>query len=531
MDTDWVLVCVMLLSLVFLAMIFGDKLSLLGLVDRKWISAPFEAMAGLWLQLCDDLDRAWCFVCDQSWWMLATISGALGMILTAVIMFTGFSEQAHAVRSDAESLMNVGSVLDRVPVIQPTEDDPGPFVATTRQAVYVTPSRNPLQAERIPTESTWSPLTRPPERLPQFPSAFDETELDSRTQWSFSKPRLELRMQPLVTEPLDTQSPGSDQLVQGRPLGSPFMAQVVRRAVLSLQQDNWRAASGNIPDLNLAGYNPPPLPEDSVFVVEDLERRVRVLPGQFLSESDLRIEKRIPQNPAGRFDVEIRVVNTGRQRISGLLVREFLPNNCLVTHIEPLGTYRDSVATWLLEDLDPLDEKVLLMTVTTDSGGQFESFTEVSATAAVTSPTNVTNVVNRIPGRPDVRLELVSEPADAVVGKWVEVVFNLKNTGTTVAKGVTLRVNLDDDLGHHALSEVDLERQVESKLAQLEAGDERRIVLRVRATTPGIHYATAELLLQGQQLDLESFEIQAKAQAETEPIFPAPGDAPLFSEP
>ena len=93
---DLALVIVFIISLMFLAMIFGDRLSLFGLADGQWLTAPFDLATRFWDMVCEAADRIWCFVYDHFWWVAATVSGGLGILLIALVMVTGLSDKAEA---------------------------------------------------------------------------------------------------------------------------------------------------------------------------------------------------------------------------------------------------------------------------------------------------------------------------------------------------------------------------------------------------------------------------------------------------
>ena len=112
---DLILGLVFFLSLMFLAMIFGDRLSLFGVVDGRWMTAPFDLVTYMWDMICEATDRVWCFVFDHVWWVTATLAGAVGLLLIALILVSGLSNEAQAVRHDERALMHTGSVLDDVP--------------------------------------------------------------------------------------------------------------------------------------------------------------------------------------------------------------------------------------------------------------------------------------------------------------------------------------------------------------------------------------------------------------------------------
>ena len=128
---DLILGLVFFLSLMFLAMIFGERLSLFGVVDGRWMTAPFDLASYLWDMVCEATDRIWCFVFDHVWWVTATVAGAVGLLLVALILVSGLSNEARAVRQDERAVMNTGSVLDSVPVLDTENILQAKFTADT----------------------------------------------------------------------------------------------------------------------------------------------------------------------------------------------------------------------------------------------------------------------------------------------------------------------------------------------------------------------------------------------------------------
>jgi hypothetical protein len=99
---NFILGLVFFLSIMFLAMIFGERLSLFGFADGRWLTAPFDMLARLWDMICEATDRIWCFVFDHFWWVTATVSGSIGVLLVALIMVSGLSTEAAAVRVEGQ---------------------------------------------------------------------------------------------------------------------------------------------------------------------------------------------------------------------------------------------------------------------------------------------------------------------------------------------------------------------------------------------------------------------------------------------
>ena len=499
---DLILLLVFFLCLMFLTMIFGEQLSLFGAVDGRWMTAPFDLITRFWGMVCELADRIWCFVFDHFWWVTATASGAVGIVLIAVIMMSGLSSQAHAVRVDEKSPLMAGSVLDEIPVLNAGTLLKSQTVASTDDSyqIYQYPSRNrwvvPTEIRR-PVVSDFPP--RDPQRyVPPMPLPIPRREPD------YARSLLQITMEPFVER-------------QGRRVRSDDVDRLIGRTLASLRRDEWRSwsdAAAMQRGIAVAG-----LRENSDREIEDLYDRVRVIPGDQVASNSVKVEKFVPDNPgAGDFDIEIRVTNLDRQRIEGLVVRELLPVAWVPVDIGSQGVYRNSVITWLIESINPQQEEVFTVRVRSSESGRFQSYTEVSATSAVSSYARIASPLPAVPRerqlppvvrRPDVRLRLISEPPVSPTNEWVDVIFEISNIGDAPADGIILRVSLPFDLDHPELTDADINRRVDSKIRRLAPGEDRKLKLTVQATAAGRHAATAELLFQAAQLDVRTFEIVA----------------------
>lgn len=522
MDEYLILGSVFLLSLLFLTVIFGDRLSLFGLKDGRWLTAPLELASWFWDMVCEAADRVWCFIFDHFWWVAATASGSMGVLLIALLLATGLSEQAEADRNRLSSLTRAGSVLDHIPVVDAddvlqinAEDTPSEIdhlVYQVPSAIHrfklpedirkvITdfgdPGQTPIATDVPPLETDSSPYLREP---------------------IYSRSRLSLTMEPFVER-------------YGRRLKTDT-EQLIRNSLYMLRGDDWRtfslaAASGRQPR-RLDTF---PLPQDPQFEVDTLERGIRVIPGDAVMENDISVEKSAPYNATtGEFEISIRVTNKSRQILDGLIVREMLPATWQATDMQPRGAYRESIATWLIQNLRPDDTELLTLRVAGDEPGRFQSYTEVSATAAVVAtagisarrppppversrPIERTDPVERslppVEQLPDVRLTLIEPPAVVPVNENVDVLFQVRNIGNAPARGIMLRVNLPPGLDHHDLQPDSADRFVDARVRELAPNERRQMRLTVLPRTAGSHLVTAELLLQKMQLDRRAFDVKA----------------------
>lgn len=509
---DLILGLVFFLSLMFLAMIFGERLSLFGVVDGRWMTAPFDLASYFWNMVCEATDRIWCFVFDHVWWVTATVAGAVGILLVALILVSGLSNEARAVRQDERAVMNTGSVLDSIPELNTKDILQTKFTAESDKVAQL------IHQIPTPTDRFWAP---PVIQQPVI------SELSARPQTPTYDRYPATNVPPLEVEPWDFREPiypagrlsiSIEPFLEriGHRVRSDRLDELIQQTVLTLRDDQWRTFSDTL-GMSRNSALRPPLREDSALAVEDLYSRVRVINGDLVSSNNLKVEKTAPAvNSSGSFEIQIRVTNLGRNRISGIIVRELLPAAGTVRNMAPRGVYRDGIVTWLLDVLDPMQDAILTLQVATTNAQNFLSYTEVSATSAVSTQSRIGPRDRPLPPveepefkLPDVQLTFENPPSNVAVDEWVDVFFQVKNVGNAPAEGVLLRVDLPFGLDHRLLRDEDTDRRVDSSVRRLEVGESRQMKLTVRATSPGRHFAAAELALQDTQLDMQSFEIVA----------------------
>ena len=519
-----------LTCLMFLGMLWGDRLSFSGLFEGNWLNPITGLINVVSRTLGEFLELSVAFIVGHLSWVVAAVSGTAGLILVAFLMGGGLATDAEAYYRDTVAPLNAGGVVDRVNEVKPAEPfqeiangivlaradmDDSNLVDQAKGGPYLLFGRPEYQPARVRTRR---PIDGSIASAPTSRPLLERPELDVRFDRLTSETQIPDRVRTTLTE--------------GRLLNDLPNVQFVDRAVRNLLRDNWRAGLG-LPD-EFGGIGEPDdlVPESPLAVVRDLESRISVTPGVMVSRQDLRIEKTVPQRSAtGEVTMQVTITNLARNVIDGLLVRELLPYGTKVRGTAPEGILRDATLTWLLTDLRPQEEQVLRFTVIpTDDpiGGRdtlFESQTEVSALTAVTTRTVVTEeMFQPAPTRPPIgtlppeivrapKLRLrIAEPESAVsVGAWTTVMFRISNIGNTSAEGVRLRLILDEVLDHHALSDDDLDRQLDAPIARIAPGETRDFELVVKPRRTGEAVSTAELLFDDQPLDLQTFRLSTRA--------------------
>ena len=514
-----------IVSVMFLGMLWGDRLSLVGLFDGDWLSPAANLTSRLWAGLCDAVDSSIEFVMAHLSWVVAAVSGTAGLIVVGFMMGGGLASDAAAYHRDITTPLKSGGVIDRIEPVAAAESQ-SPIILTRMEPYDHDLVSQAVTADyRVFGRPTYA-RTRPQPRRP-IEGSLDDPGSRSITD----EPFLDVTFRRLGSSVI-REEPNEELITQGRLFDSLPDPRFVDRIVLRLLRDNWRQSVG-LPSGDV-GLPQDVLEDSPVAAVRDLESRVQVIPGVLVAEHDLRVEKTVPEESAtGEVTIQVILTNLGRKKIDGLLVREIMPMDTQVRGAEPKGVLRDDTLTWLIDDLRPDEERVLRFTILPSSrianvGDVFESLTEVSALTAVTSTTEVVEdrpirsrrtdddlpVRRRPPNptQPDLQMVITEPEADASVGRWTQVLFTLSNNGTADAFDVKLRVTLDDSLEQPELINKPLSdnRHVYVSVPRIDAGESRPFRLKVRPTTSGELVSTAEILYEGAQEGLQTFRIVAR---------------------
>lgn len=511
------------LFLMFLGMLYGDQLSMLGLFDGR-VFAPVSGIFGrTWAIFSEAFERGIEFVLTHLSWVIAAVSGTAGLLLIIFLMGGGLTADAAVYHADVMAPLNSGGVIDKMPnVPQSVAQDPIKLAEHVRDD-----SRLVFQVKT----ADYVIFGRPEFSRPWRPPVTDVAVNDRVNRPITDRAFLDIEFRRLGASVL-LQEDIPEAVIRGRLEDTLPNPAFVRRAVNSLRNDNWNDATLRRDDNNEVG-----LPQDVVsnatnadvrnFEALVAEARVRIIPGQMVSSQDLRVEKSAPtETETGEVEIQITVKNLGRETISGLLVREILPLETQVRAAMPNGLLRDDTLTWLIDDLRPGDEELVRLTaiptVEPALAGRsfFESVTEVSAMAAVTTSTNVARgTPDPFPsdrrrrtresvGAPDLRMTIVEPQTRGRVGEWSTYYFEVSNRGTAAATDVVVRLILDKSLDQpNLLENPRADHNVFARLARVEPNETRRVRLEVRPRTDGVTSSTAELIYQEERLDSKRFRL------------------------
>lgn len=529
------MICTMLLG-----MLYGERLSLIGLFDGEWF-APFGVVAQrMWDGFWEAVDQSLEFVLLHLSWVVAAASGVTGLILIAFMIGGGVTADAAAFHRDAMAPLRSGGVMDRVTQVTPiasrtqivqvrSSDASSHLIAQTRTADYLVFGR-----------PEYSPIRPTPRRPIEGSIGMPPASITDR-------PMLDLTFRRLGSSVIRSEL-NPNVVTHGRLVDSLPDTRFIDRIVNRLRRDNWRESFG-LSDDGL-GLPQDVVSESSARQVRELETqiqnsmaRVRITPGVSISEQDLRVEKVVPEETSsGDLTVQVSLTNLLNTRIDGLLVREFLPPGTKIRGMDPVAVYRDDTLTWLVDGLRPGEERVLRFQVIPEiqSEGRrrqtlFESLTEVSAVTAVTARTLVAPeelpadpfpedrsrreraplpdpLPDPLPAEPaatpDLRLTIEEPQTAARVNEWTQILFTLTNQGTADARSIELRLTLDDTLDHFdLLNNPEAGRVVFVDVDRVAVGQTRRFRLEVRPRSPGVARSLAELSLGGTRLDRRTFRL------------------------
>lgn len=537
-----------MLCLMFLGVLYGERLSLLGLFDGEWFSPIGVLAAKIWDGLCEAVDASIEFVLAHLSWVVAAVSGTAGLVVIAFLMGGGLATDAAAYQRDTMTPLRSGGVIDTIPVVASHSSQSPIILAKAERDDSQLLTQVPTVDYLVFDRPEYRPILPRPRRPIEggyidYPASRPITD----------RPLLDITFHRLGSSVVEPEF-NPDVVTMGRLAESLPDGIFVDRVLRRLRQDDWRESIG-LPG-NDPGNFEDALPESPLAAVRDLESRVQVTPGVLVAEHDLRVEKTVPRESAtGEITIQLSLTNMSNQTIDGLLVREILPLNTMVRGAVPQGVLRDDTLTWLVDDLRPNEEYMLRFTVLPsdrpefDSDSLFESLTEVSALTAVTTKTVVADELppeNPFPsdgfrrrpapterrespprpeivGAPDLKLEIDEPGTAASVGEWTQILFTLSNEGTADAVAVKLRLTLDAALDHSELLERPTrDRQVFVSIPRLGAGESKRFRLEVRPNVKADTVSTAEILYDGAQIDLKTFRLVIRENRNPQP---EPGSA------
>ena len=488
-----VLAFVFLLCLLLLVMIFGEQLSVLGAFDGRWIITMAEFLVDLWEFVCEAVDRVWCFVLEHLWWVLAVGSGSVGVLVVAWMIFGGIVDRAAAEIAGHSGIMHVGGILDHVPNLNAQQS-----------------------AQQISFARTDESIARLVHQVPSSLDCLLPLEPELRSRWH----RDSMEYSQWTWEQYDNEFSNDDGAVTeiiGRSVVVGALKDNITFALRQLDRErsgDWKEfdrflnQDRRVSDVESTGI---PVREATYDELAAVESGIRIVPGAEVTESDLRIEKQTLAVPGqDAVDIVISVTNrSGQYQMSGLLIREQLPYELRPLSIDSGGVYLDSTVTWVIDGLQPHQSQIVRMRVRTDSNRELETETEISATAAVTSRIRVQSDrrTDFVPGYSKITLATGKVPQTANLLETIAIPFRLSNVGNATAKEVILKITLPEGLDHYRLADKDINRDVDVRIRNLEAGATKDVTLRVLTKSAGDQTAIVVLSEDGDELRIDTFSI------------------------
>ncbi|MEY3459776.1 MAG: hypothetical protein RL215_2933 [Planctomycetota bacterium] len=537
MSTIILFVCGCILCLLFLGALYADHVHVGFLFEGRWLGPLFSVFGRFWVQLGESLEAAFVLAIAQLSWVVAAVSGGIGLVLILFMLGGGLAADAGIWHRDLSTPLKRGGVLDGIP--QLTKVAAGELTSLARlerddSDLFVAGGGSYL-VFNVPDAVS----SRPRATLPL--DAVIRDIPNSGPAAGLLRPRLTLEFRRLGTQLSDMELYGEQRTV-GELLDVLPDRSVVDRALQALTFDGWRPGLLRGTERSLEGS----VPESTALEVRELERGIRVYPGGAVATSDLEISKEVPEESEdGVVRGELRVRNLGQEGISGLLVRERLPRGTRVISADPVPAWRDDELVWRVDDLRSGEERMLVYELSPEQSSEsgiyedtaFLTQTEVSALLAVTSPTEVTGsgisgAVSRpdveeaddswdrqrtlpdvsaldVTGEADVRMSIDYEASESAVGAWTRVYFLLENRGSVAVSGMQMRVTLDNDLAHPQLTADAIDRSIMAEIGRLAPGETRRVEVAGRPLRAGEFLCTAEILERGVQADVRDFSLRA----------------------
>jgi uncharacterized repeat protein (TIGR01451 family) len=170
-------------------------------------------------------------------------------------------------------------------------------------------------------------------------------------------------------------------------------------------------------------------------------------------------------------EFRLRVQNVGSVAALDVRVFDAVPQGTSLVETVPPAKPNGEMLTWQLGDLRAGEERVVVVKVLPEVEGEIGSVARVTFETAASVRTVATQP----------KLELTQNvPPQVLIGQQLEIDIALANRGSGAARGVVLMSDIPEGLEHVS------GRQIELPIGELPPGSQRREMLRLRATQPGV---------------------------------------------
>ena len=210
------------------------------------------------------------------------------------------------------------------------------------------------------------------------------------------------------------------------------------------------------------------------------------------------VQRRAPPNvkvgmPAA---FALQVQNVGPIEAMNVRVHDRVPAGTRLVDAVPMPTRNGDLLTWDLGNLPVGDERTVTVRLIPETEGELGSVARVTFEAAAS--------VRTVATRPELKL-VQRAPETVRIGGQVEIELEVSNPGTGVATAVVLQTDVPPQFEHPQGSQLD------NLIGDLQPGEVRRQILRMRAVEPGTVRSLVRLVSEdGLQVDdLTNIEVIA----------------------
>jgi uncharacterized repeat protein (TIGR01451 family) len=192
----------------------------------------------------------------------------------------------------------------------------------------------------------------------------------------------------------------------------------------------------------------------------------------------------------------LRVQNVGTVPALDVRVFDSVPDGTELVDTVPTAEQAAGLLVWQLGDLQPGEERSLTVRLIPREEGEIGSVARVTFEAAASVRTLATQPAVAVTQK---------APSEVLIGQVVEIEILLTNTGSGTAENVIMQARLPEGLEHPMGKELD------NRVGSMPPGDQRRQLLRLRATHPGSFQNVISLVDDDGELSQSVVDIQVVA--------------------
>lgn len=464
--------------------------------DPEWdasdfkLTLEFEDYAPLWVQKVKSF-----FERDPEWSLASTV-GAIAIILTLILLLAMPADEPMDVVAELADPVILGDLPDTKPIDSRIE------FAPTDSFLLVDFETEPLYVSLGEIQDSFSrAIVQQPEEKPirlEFP------EMNSTPERS---PLLVLDVQKIRVIERELLDPDIDAqfLVETKSESTEMQSQLNPADLVLFDQD-WKLIDLARADLQAPQIIRPTLyherfpggehlqvGEERPADRDQLDRLTRATAPDQESHLNLEIRKQFPESGTvnNLLTYSILVKNGGNSPAYDVLVEETLSPLASLVDFSPRGEVKENHLHWKIAQLDPDEERALLVKVYLNQTGSVKTNSQIKLASNVTASTEISalNLDVQIKG-PDTAIEGDTFPID----------IEVTNRGERDQTEINLDLDLPEGLEHSE------GRRLTLKIDQLNASQTRTFRARVKGIKPGIVKSQAVVLAAGQSLGEAAIE-------------------------